>query len=194
MVELDAELGQWDDAALITRLRADSLWSKDGFNAGYVAEVAHNAGNPAIGAYHLREIKEAWRRRIVGQEAERLLQLSSNGFDADALQSTVGRISEVLAPAVETDKAARFPIISSKALDSQDYTSSPIITEALFAGSPAVIGGMFKSTKTLTGVDAAISIATGRMFLGAWTVPEPRGWSTSLAKAVRRLPRSTADA
>jgi hypothetical protein len=69
----------------------------------------------------------------------------------------------------------RFPLISSAALDSEDYAASPIITEALFAGSPAVIGGMFKTGKTLLGIDAAISIATGRMFLGAFTVPEPRG-------------------
>ena len=70
---------------------------------------------------------------------------------------------------------ARFPIVSSLALDSEDYTARPIITEVLFEGSPAVIGGMFKTGKTLLGIDAAVSIATGRMFLGAWTVPEPHG-------------------
>jgi hypothetical protein len=71
-------------------------------------------------------------------------------------------------------KKERFPLITSAALDSEDYTPSPIITEVLFAGSPAVIGGMFKTCKTLVAIDMAISIATGRPFLGSWTVPEPR--------------------
>lgn len=79
-------------------------------------------------------------------------------------------------PAVKAEpKKERFPLVTSAALDQADYTASPIITEVLFAGSPEVIGAPFKTCKTLAGVDAAVSIATGRMFFGAWTVPEPRG-------------------
>ncbi len=76
--------------------------------------------------------------------------------------------------AVSEPKRERFPLVTSAALDREDYTASPIITEVLFAGSPAVIGGMFKTGKSLLAIDAAISIATGRPFLGSWTVPEPR--------------------
>ena len=68
-----------------------------------------------------------------------------------------------------------FESISSADLDREDYTPTPIITEALFAGIPAVIGGLFKTGKSLIGVDAGVSISTGNPFLGSWTIPEPRG-------------------
>ena len=97
------------------------------------------------------------------------------GTNADELRRIVETLADGTARKEGGAKAERFPLISCRALDSEDYTPSPIITEALFAGSPAVIGGMFKTGKTLIGIDAAISIATGRPFLGAWTVPEPRG-------------------
>ena len=48
MADLDAELGQWDSTALLGRLRGDPLWERDGFNAGYVGEIALGVGNPAI--------------------------------------------------------------------------------------------------------------------------------------------------
>ena len=59
-------------------------------------------------------------------------------------------------------------------MDSQDYTPTPLITESLFAGVPAVIGASFKTCKTLIGIDAAISLAAGRPWLGSFTVPNPR--------------------
>ena len=80
-----------------------------------------------------------------------------------------------MSEATADKRTERFPLVSNATLNTADYRASPIITEALFAGSPAVIGAQFKTCKTLTGVDAAISIATGRPFLGVWTVPEPRG-------------------
>jgi len=73
-----------------------------------------------------------------------------------------------------SDVRERFPLVSSAALDGGDYTASPIITEVLFAGSPAVIGGMYKVGKTLLAIAVAISIATGRLFLRTYTVPDPR--------------------
>ncbi len=70
-------------------------------------------------------------------------------------------------------KKPRFEIISSNGLDNANYTPTPIITEALFAGVPAIIGAPFKTCKSLVGIDAAISIATGLPFLGSFTVPAP---------------------
>jgi len=69
----------------------------------------------------------------------------------------------------------RFPLVSSPALDGTDYAPTPIITEALFAGIPAIIGAPFKTCKSLVGIDAAISIATGTPWLGSFTVPAPMG-------------------
>jgi hypothetical protein len=73
----------------------------------------------------------------------------------------------------ERPKPERFPLVSSAALDSEDYTPRPIITEALFAGVPAIAGAPFKTCKSLIGIDGHISIATGLPWLGAFTVPTP---------------------
>ena len=173
MSDLEAELGAWDTTALIACLQSDPLWGENGFDAAYVAETLTAAGNPAIGAHHSRQIKQAWRRRTVAAEAERLLQLSHDGFDVDALQATLGKINGVVSEEAKSPDP-RFQLVSSTALDSADYAPTPLITEALFAGIPAVIGAPFKTCKTLVGIDGAMSIATGRPWLGAFTIPEPR--------------------
>jgi hypothetical protein len=70
-------------------------------------------------------------------------------------------------------KEPRFKLITSAALDREDYTPCPIITEALFADSPHFIGGLFKSCKTLLAVAGAVAIASGRPFLDTFTVARP---------------------
>ena len=76
MNDLTGEAGGFDSTALIAKLRAHPLWGRDGFDAAFVAEVLTARGNPAIGPFHSRQIKEAWKRRQVGDEALNLLQLS----------------------------------------------------------------------------------------------------------------------
>jgi hypothetical protein len=120
------------------------------------------------------DVSSGWQRE---QSLRRALE--SFGLPADNLPSLDAEIARLAKEqdrkAEGEDRKPRFELVSSSALDSEDYTASPIITEVLFAGSPAVEGGMFKTGKTLLAMDAAVSIATGRMFLGVWTVPEPRG-------------------
>jgi len=117
------------------------------------------------------DLASAWQRQ---QSVKRALAAFALPVDnLAALDAELSRVAKQ-ADAAGEHKAPRFPLVSCKALDGEDYTPSPIITEALFAGSPAVAGGIFKVGKTLITMDAAISIATGRPFLGSWTVPEPR--------------------
>jgi hypothetical protein len=86
---------------------------------------------------------------------------------------------EVHRLAREKDKAdrpkERFPLVTSAQLAATDYTARPIITDCLYAGHPAFIGGMYKTLKTLIAIDGAMSIATGRPFLNTFTVNEPLG-------------------
>jgi hypothetical protein len=70
-------------------------------------------------------------------------------------------------------KKDRFPLVTSAALDSADYTPRWLINDMLAAGSPAVDGGLFKTGKTLIAMDGAISVASGLPFLGRFAVPEP---------------------
>ncbi len=71
------------------------------------------------------------------------------------------------------DKKDRFPLVTCATLDSNDYTPRAIIEGMLFAGSPTVCGGMFKTLKTLLATDLAISVATGRSFFGRFPVVAP---------------------
>jgi hypothetical protein len=72
-----------------------------------------------------------------------------------------------------SDKKDRFPLVTCATLDSEDYTPRAIIEEMLFAESPTVCGGMFKTLKSLLAMDVAISVATGRAFLGKFPVVKP---------------------
>jgi hypothetical protein len=140
--------------------------------AATIAECLHSVPYANHASFYAKIVRDkAEARRLIHVSTELLRDAYNNTAPATLrarLQTALERID--VGPTV-----ARFPLLSSAALDSADCTARPIVTEALFAGSPAVIGGMFKTGKTLLGIDAAISIATGRMFLGAYTVPEPRG-------------------
>ena len=68
-------------------------------------------------------------------------------------------------------KPDRFPLVTSAALDSADYTPRWIIDDTLAAGSPAVAGGTFKIGKTLIATDGGVSVASGTPF---WAVRRPR--------------------
>lgn len=93
--------------------------------------------------------------------------------DDDLPPELCGRDRFAAKPVGKKAERPRFELISSVALDAEDYTPRPIVTEALFAGVPAVIGAPFKTCKSLIAFDAAISGATGRPWLGAFTVPTP---------------------
>ncbi|MFZ1935328.1 MAG: AAA family ATPase [Thermoguttaceae bacterium] len=96
MNDLTGEAGGFDSTALIAKLRAHPLWGRDGFDAAFVAEVLTARGNPAIGPFHSRQIKEAWKRRQVGDEALNLLQLSRNGsFSLERLRQSLDAIRTV---------------------------------------------------------------------------------------------------
>ncbi len=89
--------------------------------------------------------------------------------------------AEVARLAAEADKGngdkreRRLVSISSAELAADTYMPDPIITSALYADVPAVIGALYKTCKSLVAIDGALSIATGRPFLNCWTVPAPRG-------------------
>jgi RecA-family ATPase len=162
MTELEAELGQWDDVALVNRLQADAAWGRDGFDAGYVAEVTHSAGNPAIWKYHVDQILAAWRQRLVRQEAEKLLQLSANGFDADALQSTIGKISQVVSDAGESEQS---PCSVRNLMLAHPHQRKPVVNGLLRFGETMNIIAVPKRGKTWFNYGLALSVATGCRWL-----------------------------
>jgi len=105
----------------------------------------------------------------------------SNGqVDPDAVNALLAGAEPIDAAPMPHRQAAttqrkpeRFPLVTSAALDTADYTPRWIIDDILAAGSPAVDGGLFKTGKTLIAVDGSISVASGTPFLGRFEVSEP---------------------
>ena len=98
-------------------------------------------------------------------------QGNGNGHKAQAVNTT----DQAAGKGKAGDGKERFPLVSCAALDAADYTPRAIITDCLYAGHPAVAGGMYKTLKTLVVIDGVMSIATGRPFLNVFTIPEPMG-------------------
>jgi hypothetical protein len=95
MNNLDAEHGGVDITALIQRLQTHQLWGRDGFDAAYVAAISGKCGNTALAAYHEKQILEALQRRIIGQKALEVYQLSRNALDPDRLHESLESIKRV---------------------------------------------------------------------------------------------------
>ncbi|WDQ16377.1 AAA family ATPase [Rhodopirellula sp. P2] len=64
--------------------------------------------------------------------------------------------------------------LSSSQLDAADFTTEYLIEGVLPAMQSTVIAGPAKGMKTTTAIDAALSIANARKFLGRFWVPEPK--------------------
>ncbi len=64
-------------------------------------------------------------------------------------------------------------LISSKELDSNDYTLEYHIPNVLVKGQPCILAGAKKSGKTSIAIDLAISLAIGGSFLGCLPVKRP---------------------
>lgn len=64
--------------------------------------------------------------------------------------------------------------MDSATFDKQPYKENWLIKGILAAQRPGVVGGPKKSLKTSLSVDAAISLVTGRPFLGLFKVPIPQ--------------------
>ena len=95
--------------------------------------------------------------------------------EPESMRAEIGSLAQA-AEMMKTDApedSRRFKIITSDELDQAECTPRFLISDCLVANEPAVIGGMFKTLKTLIAVDMAISTASGQPFLGEWEVTEP---------------------
>jgi replicative DNA helicase len=67
----------------------------------------------------------------------------------------------------------RADFLSCAALEAAAVAPRWLVTKALVADQPAVVGGPKKSLKTSLVIDLAVSLASGGRFLGAFPVPHP---------------------
>ena len=69
----------------------------------------------------------------------------------------------------------RFKIMTSAELDAANFETPAFIEDCFYYGySPLIIGGMYKSYKTLLAIELAISLSAGRPFLNKFAVPQKR--------------------
>ena len=116
-------------------------------------------------------------RAAVKAAADRLGLSSFNPSDDDGPDVDLSGILQAngepaVRPAAPAPKE-RFPLVTSEELDSEDYAPRWLILDVLCALVPAVVGGSFKTCKTLIAIAQAIALASGRPFLNVFCVPEP---------------------
>jgi hypothetical protein len=70
------------------------------------------------------------------------------------------------------ENASRFGLIDSKRFSTGGKRLEWLVEKILVRGQPAVIGGPPKSLKTSLAIDLAISLGTGKKFLGEFNVPK----------------------
>src|SRR5262249_29259204 len=83
------------------------------------------------------------------------------------------KLQEVKAAAEDvTDGLLRYAcnLITSSVFDTLDCSQTWFVKGVLVAGEPGVLGGPYKSLKTSIAVALALSIATGKPFLGCFDV------------------------
>ena len=119
------------------------------------------------------DLASGWQREQSVKRACEALGLPADHLPA--LGAEVVRLAEQRDKTGDGKEKDRFPLVTCAALDQADYTPRAIITDCLYAGHPAIDGGMFKTGKTLVAIDGAISIPSGRPFLNTFTIPEPMG-------------------
>ena len=143
-----------------------------------LASVTATASGPWSIGLTAESIQTPLTYRAAGSGSNRCGEaLQALGLPADnlsALDAEIARLAAEKDKAEGEPKATRFPLVSCKALDSEDYTPSPIITEVLFAGSPAVAAVCSRWAKHLSQWTRAFPFPPAGRF-SVWTVPEPRG-------------------
>lgn len=69
--------------------------------------------------------------------------------------------------------AKRFKFFDSNQLTAGDFRPEWLVKGAVVKGQPGIIAGPSKAMKTNTAIDLAVSMASGKPFLGQFAVPKP---------------------
>ncbi len=78
---------------------------------------------------------------------------------------------ELVAAFQGTEKPKRFQFMTAAEVDAAVYETVELIEGVLAQGEPAAVAGPSKSLKTSFSMDAAVSLASGKPFLGQFRVP-----------------------
>lgn len=81
------------------------------------------------------------------------------------------KLAEGSTVALPDEVEPRFRFIENAVFAAGDYRANFLVKRILVKGEPGVIAGPSKGMKTSTGIDLAVSLATGTPFLGSFDVP-----------------------
>jgi hypothetical protein len=121
---------------------------------------------------------------ILAEESEEVIRLTNEVSRAtgisltDVEQQLTGVVLEARAwwkkakQAQEGDKGFQANFLTSADLEKLDVRHRWLIKNVLVRDQPALLGGPKKSLKTSIMLDAAISLGTGKPFLGKFEIPE----------------------
>ncbi len=186
---LDAEHGRFDMAMLLAALR--DAKHPPGFNsAPFLGELAGGDGLPSTIPFHVQQVRQAYVNRTVGEAALQIFRASHNGgIGPEKLREWSQRLTTIGGGDHEPDNAPAFTrLLTSREFVDLDLKSNFLVRGVLVEGQPAVIGGRSKTLKTSIACDLAVSLASGRPFLGRFDAHQVNVgfWSGESGAAVVR--------
>jgi hypothetical protein len=110
----------------------------------------------------------AWQRRQSVQEALAALQIAADTATIAGLESELGRQlhEKAQAKGKHAEPPAFTKMLTGAALLALDLKPNFLVRGVLAEGQPAAIGGRAKTIKTGIAIDLAVSLGSGRPFLG----------------------------
>lgn len=161
--------GLLDVEVLTHRLKEQEKLDEAG-GTGYLGELLNGVAVPQHWSAYQREVQDAADRRRLLNAAIAAIQAAHNR--SLPISTALDRLAAL--GDRTTDSRREIGSISMVELDGDDSQATFLVEGILVEGEPAAIGAARKSLKTSFAWDMAISLATGRPFLGRFRVLEPR--------------------
>lgn len=143
-----------------------------GFDAVYLAELAQAVPTAGHAEHYARLVREKADKRRLQSIGTALSEGCSNGQPtSDLLAETLDRLDAY--QGLHGSVSVLFPALGGDAVVDTAVEHRYLVPGVLAEGQHCTLSGSFKTLKTSVGIDLAISLTTGGMFLGYFKVPEP---------------------
>jgi hypothetical protein len=167
MCSFKAENTRLDPTLLVDRLKADGDYERIGGSA-YLSKIINCVPNWAHARNYAEIIRDHRRRRDLQAAALRLLD-PSQPLDLDEANGILRTCLEASA-----EQRIDIPLLSAADLSEGEFAVDYHVAGILAKYQPCIVAAPQKTLKTSICLDLAISLATGRPFLGKWQTNQCR--------------------